>query len=77
MVRGEGGDGRKAGGVFFFWLDPLNRRRRWQPPATPRPLFPPFKHLLHTAALKAVIEECKPGAKLVDVCAKGDAVIEE
>lgn len=29
------------------------------------------------AALKAVIEECKPGAKLVDVCAKGDAVIED
>jgi len=34
-------------------------------------------HPFHPAALKAVIAELQPGAKLVDVCVKGDAVIDE
>ena len=41
---------------------------------TPVPLPPPFPF---PAALKAVIDECKPGAKIADICVKGDAVVEE
>lgn len=29
------------------------------------------------AALAAVIEACKPGAKVVDICEKGDSLLNE
>lgn len=45
-------------------------RRRFVPHAATLPPHP-------AAALKAVIAELQPGAKLVDVCVKGDAVIDE
>ena len=44
---------------------------------TPVPLPPPPPPHTPSAALKAVIEECKPGAKIADICVKGDAVVEE
>lgn len=75
MVRGEGGEARETGGVFFCLTPSIGARDGNH--SRPRAHVSPPQTLLHTAALKAVIEECKPGAKLVDVCAKGDAVIEE
>lgn len=42
------------------------------PPLLPLQPIPPS-----TAALKAVVAECKPGAKLVDIANKGDALMEE
>ena len=41
------------------------------------PSFEPLPINQPTAALKAVIAECKVGAKLVDIADKGDALIEE
>lgn len=33
--------------------------------------------LLPAAALAAVVEACKPGAKIVDICDKGDSLLNE
>lgn len=54
-------------------------RGRWQPKkkGAAFSLTPPHPPLLRAAALKAVIDECKPGAKIADICVKGDAVVDE
>ena len=36
-----------------------------------------FFFFLGTEALKLVISECKPKAKIVDICEKGDSYIRE
>lgn len=33
--------------------------------------------LVFAEALQAVLADCKPGAKIVDLCEKGDTVIRE
>lgn len=83
IANGEEERREKKGFCFLCSLDPQSANDLSESTRPPHALTdPPFPNpplsLTHTtAALKAVIEECKPGAKLVDVCAKGDAVIEE
>ena len=67
------GEGTGKGGSGRCETQPGTRPSVCSPPSPSLPPPPPTP----SAALKAVIEECKPGAKIADICVKGDAVVEE